>query len=190
MVVTIDEIPVDGLVLDQPIPAELVRAALESDGRSTGYTAATGFDLHVELSKVSGGVLVRAQFEARVIAPCKRCLTDVPVPLPVAFTLNLVPKRMLEDDDADAGEDDEGARNAGSFELGDADEEVFDGRTIDLDPILKEQVLLALPMNVLCREECKGLCPMCGKDLNEGQCACEPRVMDPRLSALKNIKLN
>jgi uncharacterized protein len=191
MVVKIEEITGDGLVLDEPIPAALVTSALEQEGRSTGYRTAGGFDLHAELQKVSGGVLLRAKFKAEVCAPCKRCLTDVAVSLPVNFTLNLLPKSALIDDgEAGAGEDDGRAEKAGSFELKDADEEVFDGRTIDLDPILREQVLLALPMNVVCREDCKGLCPSCGKDLNEGPCRCEPRAVDPRLAVLKDIKLN
>ena len=88
-------------------------------------------------------------------------------------------------------EDDRGqAETAGSFELEDADEEVFDGKTIDLDPIVREQVLLALPMNAVCREDCKGLCAQCGQNLNEKQCGCETKVIDPRLAPLMNIKLN
>jgi DUF177 domain-containing protein len=191
MVVTIEQIGADGLVLDQPIRAALVTAALESDGRSTGFKAAGEFQLHAELQKVSGSVLLRGRFEAPLVAPCKRCLTEVQVALPVEFILNLVPESKVRDkSERDGGEDDEGGPNVGSFALETADQELFDGRTIDLDPILKEQVLLALPMNVLCREDCKGLCPTCGKDLNEAQCACEPRPKDPRLAALKNIKLN
>ena len=78
----------------------------------------------------------------------------------------------------------------GSFDLQDTDEEVFDGKTIDLDPIVREQVLLALPMGVVCREDCQGLCAQCGQNLNEKKCGCEQRVIDPRLAALKDIKLN
>jgi uncharacterized protein len=188
MVVKIEEITGEGLVLDEPMPAALVASALESDSHSTGFRARRGFDLHAELNKVSGGVLLRAKFRTEVVAPCKRCLADVSVPLSVDFTLNLIPKSMVQG--GELGDDDERGERAGSFLLPDADEEVFDGRTIDLDPILREQVLLALPMNVVCRDDCKGLCPMCGKDLNEGACACEPRVGDPRLAVLKNIKLN
>ncbi|HEX4620364.1 MAG TPA: DUF177 domain-containing protein, partial [Myxococcaceae bacterium] len=191
MVVKIEQIREDGLVLDEPIPAALVTSALEQEGRSTGFRTAGGFDLHAELHKVSGGVLLRAKFNAEVTAPCKRCLADVSVGLPVAFTLNLIPKsQLMNEAKTAAGEDDGQAEQTGSFDLKAADQEVFDGRTIDLDPILREQVLLALPMNVVCREDCKGLCPSCGKDLNEGPCPCEPRAVDPRLAALKGIKLN
>jgi uncharacterized protein len=50
--------------------------------------------------------------------------------------------------------------------------------------------LLALPVSVVCRDECKGLCPVCGQDLNEAECSCERKVVDPRLAVLKSIKLN
>ncbi len=122
-------------------------------------------------------------------APCKRCLTDVRVKLPISFTLNLVPESQVRELEGHEGEDDEEAEDAGSFDLKGADQEVFDGKTIDLDPIVREQVLLALPMNVVCREDCKGLCAVCGEDRNVKDCGHEQRVLDPRLASLKDIKL-
>jgi len=53
---------------------------------------------------------------------------------------------------------------------------------------VREQILLALPSRRLCREECKGLCPTCGADLNAGRCDCEQREVDPRWSALAELK--
>ena len=54
--------------------------------------------------------------------------------------------------------------------------------------MLREQILLAVPLRVLCIEECKGLCPHCGKNLNEGQCSCAEPLEDPRWAALKDIR--
>jgi uncharacterized protein len=191
MVVNIEEIREEGLTLDEKIPGTLVTAALEAEGHSTGFRAAGGFTLHAQLHKVSGSVLLSASFEAGLLAPCKRCLADVSVSVPIKFTLSLVPQSARSKTAEEMeGEDDGAAATAGSFDLEDADEELFDGRQIDLDPILQEQVLLALPMNVVCREDCKGLCPMCGRDLNESACSCEPKGIEGRLAALKNIKLN
>jgi uncharacterized protein len=191
MLVNIEEIKAEGLVLDEPVDVSLVTAALNAEGRATGFQAIVGFDFHAELHKVSGGVLLEAYFETAVNAPCKRCLADVSVPLKVEFTLNLLPRSKVKADDAGGeGEDDEKTEKAGSFPLSSANEDVFDGRTIELDPIIREQILLALPMDAVCRDDCKGLCPSCGKDLNESACACAPRPMDPRLAALKSIKIN
>ena len=58
---------------------------------------------------------------------------------------------------------------------------------IDLTPALRELVIVSTPMHVLCREDCAGLCPVCGKDLNEGPCDCEVDDVDPRMAALKAL---
>jgi uncharacterized protein len=83
-------------------------------------------------------------------------------------------------------DDDEQAEMAASFELDEVDAEPFDGKTIDLDQIVREQVLLALPVTVLCREDCKGLCTTCGQDLNEKDCGhSEKKEIDVRLAKLR-----
>ena len=56
----------------------------------------------------------------------------------------------------------------------------------DLDPLITEDIFLDLPSKLLCSEDCKGVCPRCGKDLNQGSCSCEKEV-DPRLAALKQL---
>ena len=193
MVVKIEQIHETGLKLDEPISLAQLQEALDGAGRDTGFRATQPSVLHALLRKVSGAVLVQGSFTAQVTAPCKRCLLDVVVDLPVSFLLNLVPESLLrgDDDGKDEKEQDHGGpETGGSFELEDADEEVFNGKTIDLDPIVREQVLLALPMNAVCREDCKGLCAQCGQNLNEKQCGCETKVVDPRLAPLMNIKLN
>jgi uncharacterized protein len=58
---------------------------------------------------------------------------------------------------------------------------------LDLVDLLREQFVLALPMKPLCSEECRGLCPQCGTNLNTTQCACTPAWEDPRLAALKSL---
>jgi DUF177 domain-containing protein len=194
MLVKVEEIDEDGLVLDEPVSERLLSEALTHQGKDTGFRTDRPAPLKASFRKVSGGVLLTGDLSAHVTAPCKRCLQDVAMDLPVHFTLNLVPEPPAVEEDEE-GEPVEDARSrkrdsAGSFALGDADREYFDGRTIDLDPIVKEQVLLALPVSVLCRDECKGLCPQCGQDLNEAECGCERKVVDPRLAVLRTIKLN
>ena len=56
----------------------------------------------------------------------------------------------------------------------------------DLDPLVTEDIFLELPSKFLCSEDCKGVCPKCGKDLNTGSCSCEKEI-DPRLAALKQL---
>lgn len=63
----------------------------------------------------------------------------------------------------------------------------FSGDLLDITPEALKSVILSLPMKMLCREECSGLCPRCGKNLNEGRCACTGEEVDPRLSVLRNL---
>jgi uncharacterized protein len=191
MVVTVEQIREDsGLTLEEPLSPSIVSEAL-SEVSESGFRASSVGPLKAVFHKVSGGVLLTAQFQAVVEAPCKRCLKDVSLTLPISFTLNLVPAKPAPEDEDEAEQKGRGRdERAGTFELSEADEELFDGRTIDLDPILREQILLALPMHVVCEEGCAGLCPSCGQNLNEKKCGCQPSSADPRWEALKNIKLN
>ena len=65
----------------------------------------------------------------------------------------------------------------------------FDGEEIDFRDMLQEQIILAIPMQPICRDDCQGLCPQCGTDLNRENCNCRPENVDPRLAVLKNLKL-
>jgi uncharacterized protein len=82
-------------------------------------------------------------------------------------------------------EDDRGeGRSHASFTADEVNEESYQGKVIDLDPMLREQVLLALPGYPVCAEGCKGLCSACGANLNERECGCDRRVPDPRWAGL------
>jgi uncharacterized protein len=189
MFVKIEEIR-EGLELNEPITLGILEDALARKGEETGFRPLRESQLKASLRRVSGGVLLKAGFRVDVAGPCKRCLGEVAATIPVSFTLTLIPRSLVKNDELPPDEDDEESERAGSFDLQDADREWFDGKKIDLDPILREQVLLAVPMNLVCRETCRGLCPVCGENLNEKQCQCEREVVDPRWMALKNIKLN
>ena len=75
-----------------------------------------------------------------------------------------------------------------SSTAGDLDVLYYDEPVVALSPIAEERVQMAFPMKPLCREDCKGLCVVCGKDLNQGPCACAPETFDPRWEALKALK--
>ena len=189
MVVSVDQIREGGLSLDQQLSETFLTHTL-ADVKDTGFRPVGAAQLHVTLRKTASGVLVQGASEVTVHTACKRCLADVPLRLPVSFLLNLVPASSLTAGGEAAEGDEEKTEHAGSFDLERADEEVFDGKTIDLDPIVREQVLLALPMHAVCREDCQGLCGMCGQNLNEGSCDCASQRVDPRLASLKDFKLN
>lgn len=198
MLVKIEEIQEPGLELSQPIARGVLEQALAD---SDGFRLVSATELSAAFRKVSGQVHVTGSFEAKLVGPCRRCTKDVPLDVPVEFALRMIREQPKPDDDDEADDkparrrrhqkdDDEQAESAASFELDEIDAEPFDGKTIDLDPIVREQVLLALPVTVLCREDCRGLCSTCGQDLNEKDCGhSEKKEIDVRLAKLKDIKL-
>ena len=189
MVVQVEQIREGGLTLTEPLAQPFLAEVLGEASRD-GFRAQAGATLRASFLRTSGGVLLDGSLDVPVSAPCKRCAMDVALTVPVRFTLNLVPAEVKHERVEEEGVDEPTSDSSGSFELGQADLDTYQGKTIDLDPILREQVLLALPMHAVCREDCRGLCGMCGQNLNEAACGCENRRVDPRLAALKNIKLN
>ncbi len=77
----------------------------------------------------------------------------------------------------------EKALDPGEVEMG-----FYEGDGVDLNDVLREFVLLSLPMQRLCRAECKGICPVCGQNRNLNQCQCQAETSDDRWSALKSIR--
>lgn len=186
MRVNIDEIKDAGLRRSWDVPREATDEMVAGD--QAGYRARGPLHVDAHLEKVERRVLVDAQGRAELTVPCGRCLAPVTVDLPVEFELTLVPDDEYQD--ADGGEQE--GRNgptAGSFEPAQAEEETYHGKVIDLDPLVREQLVLSLPAYPVCREDCKGLCTVCGANLNERECGCDRHVPDPRWAGLKNLKL-
>ena len=138
------------------------RVGLDGEVRVEGRASRKGEEVRLE-----GRVSARAE------VACDRCLKTVAVPLEVEFDTAFIPE------EAEKGK----AENVEllSEELGLA---AYEGDAVDLDELAREQILLAVPTRLVCREDCKGLCASCGADLNEGACACEQTETDPRWAAL------
>jgi uncharacterized protein len=107
---------------------------------------------------------------------CARCLE--PVVQDVARTFDLLYRPL----GVDAG------REELSVTATEAEVSYYQGEGLLLEDALREQVLLAVPLKAICREDCKGLCPHCGKNLNLERCSCAEDLEDPRWSALKDIR--
>lgn len=118
---------------------------------------------------------VRGWASSRVVTKCSRCLRPTPLGLQREFEVVYRPARYRPTDDER------------ELDADDLDIDYYRGDTIDLTPLLTEQIILALPMKPLCRDDCEGLCAQCGTDLNESSCDCEPPV-DPRLAALQALR--
>ncbi len=121
-------------------------------------------------------IRLRGKLQAKLELQCARCLEPVLQDVSREFELLYRPLG------ADAGRDE--------LSVTDAEAEIgyYQGEGILLEDVLREQVLLALPLKVTCREDCKGLCPQCGRNLNQEQCSCSTEVEDPRWAALKDVR--
>jgi uncharacterized protein len=187
MRVNIDEIKEGGLERAWDFTREQVDEIVRGDG--AGYRAQSPAHVEAHLEKLGRRVLLEARSGAELTAPCGRCLVPVKVQVPVDFKLTFVPAEKLTQEERDAAEQDKAKHKvAGSFRAEQVDEETYTGHQIDLDPVVREQLALALPHYPLCREGCKGLCPACGQNLNEKECGCDRHVPDPRWAGLAKFR--
>lgn len=186
MRVNIDEIKEAGLRRSWDVAREAADEMVAGD--QAGYRARGPLHVDARLDKIERRVRVDAHGKAELTVPCGRCLAPVAVDLPLDFELTLVPEDEYGAEPQGEREE-HGGRVAGSFDAEQAEEDVYSGKVIDLDPLIREQLVLSLPAYPVCREDCKGLCPVCGGNLNERECGCDRHVPDPRWAGLKNIKL-
>src|SRR6266581_3733563 len=130
------------------------------------------FDIHKDKDRFRLEGAVKTTLEL----PCSRCLEPFTLPVDADFDLRYQPQAE------NAGE---GEREIHADDLADA---FYQNDEIDLGQLMREQFYLALPMKPLCGDDCQGLCPNCGTNLNRGACTCETHWEDPRLAALKALK--
>ena len=170
----IKDIPSEGLLVQTELPRSLFADALE--GMDADLDGATG-NIRVDLSKDrEDNVFARGDVKALFNVPCALCLQPslVKISAPLKMT-------FVASGDDDAGSDDP---------LDDLEVSQHDGLEVDLGEIVREQLILGVPMSPRCREECKGLCATCGQNKNERDCGHKPPVLeDPRLAVLKNLKV-
>ena len=161
-----------------------MRAALE---RPAEDPHAGGGSAEVDLYAEGDNVFVRGRMDGWVAVACGRCVGPVKVPVDDTLFVTFMPSARIPaaaDDDGAATEDGEDAATGED----DLDLYPYDGEEVDLAPLFRDQIILAVPFAPLCSEDCKGLCPVCGTDLNTGSCTCDRAVIDPRWSALKTLK--
>ena len=118
-------------------------------------------------------LLIEGRAEFRTVIPCDRCLADVEVRIPLSISREVDMKQTAE----------------GRIE--DLDETDFIiGYNLDTEKLVYGELLVNWPMKTLCREDCKGICRKCGKDLNEGPCGCDTVELDPRMAVIAEIFKN
>jgi DUF177 domain-containing protein len=121
-------------------------------------------------------VELRGELHAKIESVCSRCLKPVQLPIDAEFAERFVPAVNWR------------AEEQHELHEEDLNLAVFDGEAIELNELVREEILLAMPAQILCREDCRGLCPTCGIDRNAGSCECIVTDSDSRWEQLKDLR--
>ena len=116
---------------------------------------------------------IEGSFRATALIPCDRCLTEVKTPIALSFEKEVDMKQTTEGRIEDLDETD-----------------YIEGYNLDAERLLYGELLVNWPMKTLCREDCRGICRKCGKNLNEGSCGCDTAELDPRMAVIAEIFKN
>jgi uncharacterized protein len=177
MLITAPDLQKEPLEFDLALGPEAVNFGTEI--QQLGQLAVAGraelIEEHRGPREVVPDIRLRAKYQGRVEVACARCLDPVEHPVKGEFDLIFRP----------LGVDQGGAERAittDETEIG-----YYHKSGLALEDVLREQVLLSLPAKTLCRQDCKGLCPHCGRNLNSESCACDTAPVDPRWSALSDL---
>lgn len=156
-------------VIDEKLAVEAVDLEIEN-AKVVGPVQMKG-----TVVKSAGGIEISGRLTGSVQIECDRCLEPVERPFDIELDLEFAPKQQIEGD--------------ANLELHASDMKLdeMDGSEIDLAEIAREQILLDLPQQFFCKDDCKGLCEKCGTNLNLKDCDCEDDEIDPRWAALKDL---
>jgi uncharacterized protein len=148
-------------------------SALEREGDEFRITAPV--DLVADVQKDAQKLRLIGRVKGVLALECSRCLEPFPVPIDARFDVLMLPLSAdVHESEREVGQEDLGV----SF---------YKDDVLDLGEVMREQFYLALPMKPLCREDCRGLCPVCGKNRNHEVCSCQTEWIDPRMEPLKKF---
>jgi uncharacterized protein len=168
MKLSLSQVPAGGCPVAFKVDSTLLADAAE------GMAGADPVRVAGRAEREGSALRVTGTLETRLRLTCSRCLEVFDLPVKARFDVTYSPIVPGGDE----------------VELGARDLTVchLDGETVDLAEMVHEQVLLAVPMAPVCRPDCKGLCPHCGANLNQGACGCAQGAADPRFDVLRKLR--
>lgn len=131
--------------------------------------------VQVDIQPLGTRFLLRGRIVTELILQCDRCLEEFLCPMDQEFSLILRKADPVFEIDKELKREE-------------LLEEVIKEDELDLEPIIREQIYLFLPMKCLCKADCKGICPNCGRNLNKEACLCKAEIVHPAFQALKRLK--
>ena len=173
----VDEIPEEGLDLSWAEDQHSLKSYLETLSQ-IDFEFDAPLQSEARILKTGQSILIEGKLRTSLRLRCVRCLSEFIYPLSSTyeFTLHSIGERALPEE--------------AELDREDMEKSFFEGGEIHLSEIACEQVFLEIPYQPLCHEECKGLCPICGKDLNLASCDCVKDEFHSGFSALKKLKLD
>ncbi len=171
MFLSVRELEVKSVRFEQTLAPGVLSFELE-DVKQAGPLTAAGT---VELVSSSEEIDVAGNLKVEMTGVCDRCLEPISLPVECEFDLAYYPV------------DDAGDKSEAEIKSSETEVAYYHGNGLELEDVLREQVLLSIPMQKLCREDCLGICPHCGQNRNLATCACRVEAVDDRWSALKNL---
>ena len=174
MKIIINNIPEEGLNLQFHKDSDWFRDLLPEKEKSD--FSLQGIDIFCAAKKMRETVFIDGNLEATVVSNCCRCLEATNFPIKSTFRYTFVPaqNRLMEEE-----------LSPEDLEYG-----FYQDDVIDLDGLLFEQIVLQIPIKILCTDTCKGLCPHCGININMASCSCHAEFIDERLAVLKKLKVS
>ncbi len=167
MLVNINEIPKEGLDLnyiEDPAGLDL----------SKGLRVEEGIFVQARVTKLYDTISISGNIRGTLIMECSRCLKEFPYPISQSFYIDYTPAEKIRHEEHELKKEE-------------LDINFYSGESIEITDLVLEQILLAISIKPLCKQECLGLCPKCGKDLNAGKCSCEFTKETPLSAALKDF---
>ncbi len=143
--------------------------------RGVEMVVAEGSTVAFDVYHTEEGWFLTGQGDVALTARCSRCLGEAEVVVPVSFSVEIPDTGDRRDDQKSVDEDEVIPRITRQGDL-------------DVQERVLEEIILSIPLRILCDPDCKGLCPVCGVNLNETTCECERDPVDPRLAALQKLK--
>ncbi|MCX7816331.1 MAG: DUF177 domain-containing protein [Syntrophales bacterium] len=176
MKINVNRIPDEGLHLNFFKDREWLSQQLPSNDPLP--FSSTVVQVTCTLKRARRNVIVDGLISTSLIMACSRCLEAVTFPVECYFRYVITPYHQI-------------VIHSEELELSSEDLDVtyYDGETIDLETLIYEQLILEAPMRVLCRDDCQGICPTCGKNRNIEPCSCSKEKVDERFAILKKLKV-
>jgi uncharacterized protein len=171
----VDDITAEAKELSFAEPREEVNRILEK-GPVREVRLDSPIEVTISYYRAGTELFFSGGLHSSALAVCARCAEEFDLDCERDFRFVLAPRSI-------------GLNEAGLREE-DLEFSTYEGDYVDLSPLISEQLLLSLPSHLLCHDECRGLCPRCGINLNHAQCDCATEFADSRFAALRGLKVS